>query len=120
MNMSKSQLLRKHSMLHGLRPEFIEALRDGANAIEQTDKLQKAFALACRFLEDCNFIDPPLEDAEELEGHNNWQKYFLERVESEPVCRVCGCTQDNACPGGCYWVEPDLCSKCAEHSSTGE
>lgn len=29
-------------------------------------------------------------------------------------CRVCGCTWDHACPGGCYWVEPDLCSRCAE------
>lgn len=28
------------------------------------------------------------------------------------VCRVCGCTDDRACPGGCYWVEPDLCSRC--------
>ena len=30
------------------------------------------------------------------------------------VCRVCGCTDDHACPGGCYWVEEDLCSACAE------
>lgn len=29
------------------------------------------------------------------------------------VCRVCGCTDDHACPGGCYWVEEDLCSACA-------
>lgn len=28
-------------------------------------------------------------------------------------CRVCGCTDDDACSGGCYWVEPDLCSMCA-------
>lgn len=28
------------------------------------------------------------------------------------VCRVCGCTWNNACPGGCYWVEKDLCSEC--------
>lgn len=28
------------------------------------------------------------------------------------VCRVCGCTWNNACPGGCYWVEWDLCSEC--------
>ncbi|MDD3230486.1 MAG: hypothetical protein PHE09_14900 [Oscillospiraceae bacterium] len=34
--------------------------------------------------------------------------------EEEQKCRVCGCTWDHACPGGCYWVEPDLCSKCAE------
>ena len=27
-------------------------------------------------------------------------------------CKVCGCTDLNACPGGCSWVEPDLCSKC--------
>lgn len=30
------------------------------------------------------------------------------------VCRVCGCTWNNACPGGCYWVEKDLCSSCVE------
>lgn len=28
------------------------------------------------------------------------------------VCRICGCTWNNACPGGCYWVEKDLCSEC--------
>ena len=28
-------------------------------------------------------------------------------------CRMCGCTDDHCCPGGCYWVEKDLCSKCA-------
>ena len=32
---------------------------------------------------------------------------------NEQQCRVCGCTQNHACPGGCYWVEPDLCSQCA-------
>ena len=28
-------------------------------------------------------------------------------------CRVCGCTDRRACPGGCSWVEADLCSVCA-------
>lgn len=27
-------------------------------------------------------------------------------------CRVCGCTEMHACEGGCWWVEPDLCSTC--------
>lgn len=27
-------------------------------------------------------------------------------------CRVCGCTDEEGCPEGCYWVEPDLCSNC--------
>jgi hypothetical protein len=30
------------------------------------------------------------------------------------VCRECGCTDERACPGGCSWVEPDLCSACVE------
>lgn len=29
------------------------------------------------------------------------------------VCRVCGCTWYDPCQGGCYWTEPDLCSRCA-------
>lgn len=35
------------------------------------------------------------------------------------VCRICGCTEDDACAGGCSWVpDPqhrgDLCSACLE------
>ena len=29
------------------------------------------------------------------------------------ACRVCGCTDDRACDGGCSWAEADLCSRCA-------
>ncbi len=29
------------------------------------------------------------------------------------TCRTCGCTDERACEGGCFWVEPDLCSACA-------
>lgn len=35
-----------------------------------------------------------------------------ERSARAGVCRKCGCTDDKACPGGCSWVEPDLCSAC--------
>jgi hypothetical protein len=35
-----------------------------------------------------------------------------EEVSEEMICRVCGCTDSHACEGGCYWVEPRLCSKC--------
>lgn len=28
------------------------------------------------------------------------------------TCRVCGCIDEWACEGGCWWVEPDLCSSC--------
>ena len=41
------------------------------------------------------------------------------RIETRSVvfarrrCRVCGCTNNRACPGGCSWVAIDLCSRCA-------
>ena len=38
----------------------------------------------------------------------------------EQKCRVCGCTDNNACLGGCYWEEQDLCSKCAESIKSKE
>jgi len=28
-------------------------------------------------------------------------------------CRYCGCSDDQACPGGCSWVAPNVCSRCA-------
>lgn len=42
----------------------------------------------------------------------------MTRKSSEPACRVCRCTEHNACDGGCSWVEvekgsPPLCSACA-------
>ncbi len=39
-------------------------------------------------------------------------------------CRICGCTEDNACvdPCGqtCYWAGPGLCSFCAEMAVQAE
>ena len=32
--------------------------------------------------------------------------------EDPQVCRICGCTDDRACDGGCSWAEPGLCSAC--------
>jgi hypothetical protein len=33
------------------------------------------------------------------------------------ACHGCGCTDDCACPGGCSWVGPNLCSACGESQS---
>jgi hypothetical protein len=37
--------------------------------------------------------------------------WFVDRVRS---CRVCSCTDEQACPGGCSLVGQDLCSACAD------
>lgn len=36
----------------------------------------------------------------------------LKHPAAERACRLCGCTEFNACPGSCSWVGPDLCSAC--------
>jgi protein gp37 len=43
-----------------------------------------------------------------------WGEFFVPEDGAES-CRVCGCTWNNACDckGGCYWIEPGLCSECA-------
>lgn len=27
-------------------------------------------------------------------------------------CKHCGCTETQACEGGCWWVAPEVCSSC--------
>ena len=35
------------------------------------------------------------------------------------ACRVCGCTDNRACPGSCWWIEFDLCSSCKGAAAVG-
>lgn len=98
--------------------------------LDTVDRFQKALALASRFMDDyfnCPFSNLPenmgvwKECGKSACGHTGsecWQRYFRERARSEQICRVCGCTENNACEGGCSWVEPDLCSACARKSQT--
>ena len=36
------------------------------------------------------------------------------RVTGVAMCEECGCTEDAACPGGCTWIRPGLCSDCED------
>jgi hypothetical protein len=37
---------------------------------------------------------------------------FPDPITLERRCRICGCTEQRGCPGGCWWVAQDLCSEC--------
>ncbi len=50
-------------------------------------------------------------------GVNLAGKVPPEILVKEKKCRKCGCTEDHACAGGCYWVEDDLCSSCITKKS---
>lgn len=51
----------------------------------------------------------------------------IERMEPDPElliqlkrrCRECGCTDERACPGGCWWARRDLCTRCAPGGTNG-
>ena len=48
-----------------------------------------------------------------------------EPVDVDKQCRLCGCTDDNAClepetGETCHWVEPDLCSACSAQVEASE
>jgi hypothetical protein len=45
---------------------------------------------------------------------------YAERGGAKRRCRVCGCVDNHACPGGCWWVDKDLCSACAEEERPNE
>lgn len=47
------------------------------------------------------------------------QLMALQDVIIGPRCRVCGCTNDEACLSGCWWEEDDLCSSCSDDQVSG-
>ncbi len=45
--------------------------------------------------------------------------------EDEPTggvrtCKVCGCTDEEACAGGCSWAQPAICSTCADRQAVAD
>lgn len=77
------------------------------------------------FLEDSG--DPPIDELDDSDiQRQQFAAYFEDDLvaagwaEAQPLfdddvaCRVCGCTQERACEGGCSWAEVDLCSACVD------
>lgn len=64
---------------------------------------------------------PMLAADQGLRWFNAFHKPSAPVADPEPVptCRICGCTDDHACEGGCWWVEADLCSTCAAAMEAG-
>jgi hypothetical protein len=100
---------------HGLTFNFgwhtIEA--DSVEYDEETD--------SCLIMDDPGLYDPDQEGEAEALRHELVAHGFTFREPPDGVrrCRVCGCTDDHACIDTvtcepCHWVEPDLCSVCAD------
>lgn len=64
--------------------------------------------------------DPQVQAALQLLGlpdlaDNNYANAAIAAIDAIAVCRECGCSTIQGCPGGCHWVEPDLCSNTERH-----
>lgn len=81
---------------------------------DKAQQLHKALLIASRTLADSFYLPGQDDDESERIRTTRWYDQLMEQAASEAVCRVCGCTEGNACGDGCYWVEDDLCSSCAE------
>lgn len=45
---------------------------------------------------------------------------LLQTTDAVRQCRVCGCTDEEACPGGCSWSQPEICSTCAARQQAAD
>ena len=105
---AEAQITMVFEEMAELQKELCKSLRGKENRIEIAEEMADVEIM----LEQMKI----LYNAENLVESN--KKYKLKRLADRVgeirKCRVCGCTDFKACEGGCYWVEDDLCSKCAE------
>lgn len=61
------------------------------------------------------------EDAQKQVAHCGPEKQAAFLATRPATCRLCGCTEHNACyddeRGACSWAAPDLCSHCVDSVS---
>ncbi|QQE80905.1 hypothetical protein [Alicyclobacillus sp. SO9] len=64
-------------------------------------------------MEDQAIVKCPVCESDDLEDAGSLAGMIQEAEQTgERKCRVCGCTDLQGCPEGCWWVEEDLCSSC--------
>ncbi|MFH2116748.1 MAG: hypothetical protein ABII85_01750 [Bacillota bacterium] len=60
----------------------------------------------------CNTDEPYAQQVFETIKEGELEKEDALFDKDSRFCKVCGCSQERACPSGCYWVTDDLCSNC--------
>lgn len=46
------------------------------------------------------------------DGPADGEECICDMGDDARACANCGCTDERACDGGCWWVAEDLCSAC--------
>jgi hypothetical protein len=94
----------------------------GTNSVAPTENARRHLSAALTHLIDAGILICHERRGRELKGLIHAQDlvhWIIGELRSAPAaaCRVCGCTQNNACKGGCSWIEADLCSSCSPQAN---
>lgn len=78
--------------------------------------ITKELAEAAAFFETRGLQRKLATTEEDRRGVQPWKDLMAFVIKPGVIgeCRDCGCTDERACPEGCFWVAPDLCSACVE------
>lgn len=95
------EVLARHGKGKGAGQLLVPGVPEAGNQQEKGDALRAWLGWCAQHPEGVRFNVPTEHVGVDLKSEA-WRK-----------CRECGCTATRACPGGCFWVDIDLCSVCA-------
>lgn len=90
---------------------YVTTAADRERVIEVLCALQAAIGRVEHHLTEHGY---PLSNAPLVREDLQFAIEAVRRVPVQRACRVCGCTDDRACAGGCAWIAEDLCSACED------
>jgi hypothetical protein len=117
----------RHEPCENCYLQQLHLVRDGHMSTGETCFMHLALD-AIDFIRRINDFDSSqskimLEKLEQVKVENTQLHAVITQKDPEffkRKCRVCGCNWNHACPGGCCWVEDDLCNACAEQGLGGK
>jgi len=106
------------------RAEVVASIESGLPALlelavdQGADAVEALYAMLVDAYQYLPVDDPPEAVAADVTLEDTTRHLASAQARPSPdsspmACRVCGCTDDQACPGGCAWAAPSLCSRCA-------
>ena len=121
LQMDKPRAFKAGEVVH-LKVVDIQATSPGRWRLSVQDVTPLPGAQTSYFCDFCFIGQPAQEDGSLPQGWierkaEKRTRFACEDCTEDPMCRVCGCTNQEACTsdkGPCSWVEPNLCSACAE------
>jgi hypothetical protein len=107
------QFSERHQLLDQI---FAELLKRKPKVVTKTEATKKAKVKEDRLGNlSTEAKEPEASDQEEPEAEAPADDTETPAApDAVRACRACGCTDEHACEGGCYWVEKDLCSACQD------